>query len=341
MPRKPRVEYAGAFYHVMSRGDRGEVIYRDDADRSLFLKTLGEACTRTGWRIHAYVMMNNHYHLLLETPEANLVRGMKWFLSTYTLRYNARHRQRGHVFQGRYKTVMIEPEERGFTERVSTYIHLNPLRARLVHWPEERLRSYHWSSCPVYIGQVKKPDWMELGRVLDCVGVDGRRRRWERSYEAYIEDCCKEWVTERGRKELTGEWKAIRRGWFLGGDAFREKLLKSLEGQLRGKKRETYGGEEKHAHDERAASAWLEKGLSVCGLTRANLSTLRKNDKRKQVLGWWLSRQTCVGSDWISKQLVMGHRTMVSKASGLVERGRDPVIYRLRRKLEIIPTISD
>ncbi len=341
MPRKPRVEYAGALYHVMSRGDRGEEIYRDDADRDLFLKTLGEACVRTGWRVHAYVLMRNHYHLLLETPEANLVTGMKWFLSTYTLRYNARHRQRGHVFQGRYKTVMIEPEEREFTRRVSTYIHLNPLRAGLVRWPEERLRSYRWSSCRVYMGQAKQSDWMEVRRVLDCVGVDGRRRRWGRSYEAYIEERCREWATDGGRKELTGEWKALRRGWFLGGDAFREELMKSIGRQLKGKKRETYGGQEKRAHDERAAFAWLEKGLTVYGLTVQSLTMLRKGDKQKQVLGWWLSRRTCVGSDWISKRLVMGHRTSVSKASGLVERGHDPEINRLRRKLEITPIISD
>ena len=140
MPRKPRVEYAGALYHVMSRGDRGAAIVRNDDDRVLFMETLGDACARTGWRIHAYVLMDNHYHLLLETPEANLVKGMAWFLSTYTLRYNARHKQRGHVFQGRYKAVMIEPEEGGFTERVSTYIHLNPLCARMVRWPEESAR---------------------------------------------------------------------------------------------------------------------------------------------------------------------------------------------------------
>ena len=230
MPRQPRVEYAGALYHVMSRGDRGAAISRDDADREMFLKTLGEACARSGWRVHAYVLMSNHYHLLLETPEANLVTGMKWFLSTYTLRYNARHRQRGHVFQGRYKTVMIEPDERGFTERVSTYIHLNPQRAGLVRWPEERLNVYRWSSCPVYMGQAKKPDWLEVRRVLDCVGVDKLRRRWGRAYAEYIEKCCEAWATERGRKELTGEWKAIRRGWYLGGDAFREKLLESVGG---------------------------------------------------------------------------------------------------------------
>lgn len=341
MPRKPRVEYAGALYHVMSRGDRGEAISRDDADREMFLKTLGEACARSGWRVHAYVLMSNHYHLLLETPEANLVTGMKWFLSTYTLRYNARHRQRGHVFQGRYKTVMIEPDERGFTERVSTYIHLNPLRAGLARWPEERLNVYRWSSCPVYMEQAKKPDWLEMRRVLNCVGVDEQRRRWGRAYEEYIEKCCEAWATERGRKELTGEWKAIRRGWCLGGEAFRKKLLESIGGQLKGKKRETYGGEEKRTHDQWAASAWLEKGLAVYGLTVESLSTLRKGDKRKQVLGWWLSRRTCVGSDWISERLVMGHRTSVSKAFGLVERGHDPEINRLRRKLIITPRFSD
>jgi len=324
----------------MSRGDRGEAICRDDADRDLFFKTLSEVCARTGWKVHAYVLMSNHYHLLLETPEANLVMGMKWFLSTYTLRYNARYRQRGHVFQGRYKTVMIEPEERGFIERVSTYIHLNPLRAQLVHWPEERLNLYRWSSCLVYMEQAKKPSWLEVMRVLDCVGVDERRGRWGRAYSEYIEKCCEEWADEQGRKALTREWKTIRRGWFLGGDTFHERLLKSVGEQLKGKKIETYGGEEKCEHDERAASALLAKGLDRIGLTVESLSALKKNDKRKQVLGWWLNRQACVGSEWISNHLVMGHRTSVSKACGIVERSRDDGINRLRKKLET-PKISD
>ena len=148
MGRKPSVEYAGALYHVMSRGDQGRAIVRGDADRARFFETLGETCDRTGWIVHAYVLMTNHYPLLLETPEANLVQGMKWFLSTYPLRYNARYRQRGHVFQGRYKAVVLEVEASGYTERVSTYIHLNPLRAGLVRWPEEAVWAYPWSRAP-------------------------------------------------------------------------------------------------------------------------------------------------------------------------------------------------
>ena len=98
MPRKPRIEYEGAVYHVMCRGNGGEAIFWSDKDRELFIDTLDEACGRCGWRIHAYVLMGNHYHLLLETPEANLVDGMKWFQGTYTQRFNSRNRRWGHLF---------------------------------------------------------------------------------------------------------------------------------------------------------------------------------------------------------------------------------------------------
>jgi putative transposase len=100
MARKVRVEFEGAAYHVMCRGDRRENIFEDDLDRARFLQTLGEVCQRTGWKIHAYCLMSNHYHWLLETPRANLVAGMRWFQSCYTARYNRRHRKAGHLFQG-------------------------------------------------------------------------------------------------------------------------------------------------------------------------------------------------------------------------------------------------
>ncbi len=97
MPRQPRIEYEGAMYHLMSRGDRREEIVRGSEDRRLFLETLGESCAKTDWQVHAYCLMSNHFHLVVETPKANLVAGMKWLLGTYTIRYNARHRLKGHL----------------------------------------------------------------------------------------------------------------------------------------------------------------------------------------------------------------------------------------------------
>ena len=112
MPRKPRVEFEGAVYHVMCRGDHREPIVQDDVDRAEFVRCLGDACGKTDWHVHAYALLGNHYHILLETPRANLVSGMHWFQGTYTVRYNRRHRLHGHLFQGRYKPLLIEPETR-------------------------------------------------------------------------------------------------------------------------------------------------------------------------------------------------------------------------------------
>ncbi len=114
----------------MSRGNRSQSIFQGAKDCELFLDTLDEACTRTGWLVHAFVMMGNHYHLLLETPEANLVAGMKWFQGTYTQRFNAMFKCRGHLFQGRYKALPIDTEEdASYLRCVADYIHLNPFRA--------------------------------------------------------------------------------------------------------------------------------------------------------------------------------------------------------------------
>jgi REP element-mobilizing transposase RayT len=125
MPRKVRIEFAGALYHIMCRGDRREEIFRDEQDRELFLSTLGQVCERCGFVVHSYVLMRNHYHLLVlvETPTGNLVAGMKWFQGTYTVRFNARHRLAGHLFAGRYKAVLVEREEPSYARVLSDYIH--------------------------------------------------------------------------------------------------------------------------------------------------------------------------------------------------------------------------
>ncbi len=132
MARPLRIQYPGAVYHIMARGSHGQAIFADNPDRKRFLETLEEACQKTGWLIHAYMLMDNHYHLLVETPEGNLVAGMKWLQSAYTQRYNGRHKVFGHLFQGRYKAIIVDGEEPLYFQVVSTYIHLNPARAGLI-----------------------------------------------------------------------------------------------------------------------------------------------------------------------------------------------------------------
>ena len=150
MPRPLRIEYEGAVYHVMNRGDRREPIFRDDADRQRFLETLGETCAKTDWQVQALCRMGNHFHLVVETLKANLVAGMKWFLGTYTARFNRRHQLFGHLFSGRYKALLVDAASPGYLRTVCEYVHLNPVRARLLD-PEQPLRDYVWSSYPEYL----------------------------------------------------------------------------------------------------------------------------------------------------------------------------------------------
>ena len=171
MPRKLRIEYTGAIYHLMSRGDRREAIYRNDVDRQDFIKTLAETCQKTGWQVHAYCLMSNHFHLVVETPQANLVAGMRWLLSTYTNRLNHRHKVFGHVFSGRYKAIVVDGGGDGYLRTACDYVHLNPVRARLLK-KEERLLAYPWSSLMGYVAAPgHRPEWMRVDRLLGEHGI--------------------------------------------------------------------------------------------------------------------------------------------------------------------------
>ncbi|GAA5484542.1 transposase [Haloferula sargassicola] len=167
MARKPRYQAAGAIYHVMARGEGGKDVFEEDVDRKVWLERLGEACGRFGWRVHAWVQMGNHFHLLLETPQPNLVAGMKWFMGVYSQWWNIRRKRRGHVFQGRYKAVVVSGEGKGrYFRIVADYIHLNPVRSGWVGGTTERkVVGWRWSSLPQYAGR-KGCEWVETRRVL-------------------------------------------------------------------------------------------------------------------------------------------------------------------------------
>lgn len=319
MPRKPRIEYPGAVYHVMSRGNRQEAIYRDDRDCATFIDTLGEACEKTGWRIHAFVLMGNHYHLLLETPEANLVAGMKWLQGTYTQRFNARHRLGGHLLQGRYKAVVVESSNSGYFSTVGSYIHLNPARAGLLDSASGKLAGYRWSSFPLYLYPSKRPDWLAVDRVLGELGVqdDPKGLRW---YRQYMKKRVAEVVSSANPADADEDWERIRDGWYLGSAEFRDELLDRLDGVLKGVKRNSLAGDEMRRHDEAEAERFLRKGLDALGIQNCDLSDMQKGAPEKAVLAWYLRKNTTVGRAWIVGRLIMGDESRITKLVRTVEK---------------------
>ncbi|MBM4331789.1 MAG: transposase [Deltaproteobacteria bacterium] len=334
MARKPRIEFAGAVYHVVSRGDRGEPIYQDDEDRRLFLQFLGEVCERAGWLIHAFVAMTNHYHLLLETPEPNLVVGMKWLQGRFAQRFNLRHRLRGHLFQGRYKALLIDGEEPGHFLQVSSYSHLNPVRAGLIkaHQP---LKIYPWSSFPSYLAPPRKRiGWVYVDRVFGELGYQKDSREIREKYGKYMEELAKRCREEDGKKELEEKWKPLRRGWYMGDEGFLGRLLEHMEKKLEGKGRESYLGEELREYDERQALKMLKKGLEVLGIKQADLEAKMKGTLEKQVMAWWLRKKTVVNRKWISDKLRMGDLSRVTNAVKEVESGKGSKVQRWKTQLE-------
>lgn len=312
MPRSVRIEYGGAVYHVMCRGDRQEAIFLDQRDREVFLETLAEGCERAGFRIHSYVLMTNHYHLLLETPEPNLVVGMQWFQGTYTARFNARHRKRGHVFQGRYKAIPVEADEADYFRRLSDYIHLNPARAGLIDCATGDVAGYPWSSAALFGLSRVLPTWLVRRRVFDALGLpdEGAQSR-KRFVERLRLKASELWSPDN---ELDLEWKALRRGWYVGGPGFRESLEDRAGRSVKGKKRASFLNDGLERHDEQAAKLLLDRALKCCRLDLKQVKRLKKSDPRKQVLAWLIKTRTAVPALWINGQLEMGDESNIRRA---------------------------
>jgi len=200
MTRPLRIHYPGAWYHVTCRGNERALIYKDDKDRERFLSALKESGEAFHVELHCYTLMSNHFHLLLKTPEANLSRFMHRFNTAYTTYYNLRHHRSGHLYQGRYKALLVEADE--YLLELSRYIHLNPVRvgAHQSSSVEEKARSvknYVWSSLPGYINEKKRDHYIHYEEVLGYMGGDNRKGQ-DRYYEFVVkgltgkrEDPCK------------------------------------------------------------------------------------------------------------------------------------------------------
>ena len=178
MARPLRLEFAGAIYHVTSRGDRGEDIFLCDDDRQDWLEVLGIVCARFNWVVHAYCQMTNHYHLLVETVDGNLSRGMRQLNGLYTQRFNRRHALAGHLFQGRYKAILVQKE--AYLLELTRYVVLNPLRVHIVASLEE----WRWSSYPHVSGQEVVPSWLDADWILSQFG--SHRAAALRNYRQFV-----------------------------------------------------------------------------------------------------------------------------------------------------------
>lgn len=313
MPRKPRIEYAGAVYHVMSRGNRQEAIFRDNKDREIFLDTLEEACDKTGWVVHAFVLMGNHYHLLLETPHANLVAGMKWVQGTYTQRFNARHKLWGHLFQGRYKALPVESDSGDYFSVLSSYIHLNPARAKLFDLKNGKLSDFPWSSYPLYLRPSKRPQWLRVDRVLGASGgkdtAAGRNAYQRMMQKRVLEIACSD-----SPHDADEQWTEIRRGWFCGSEPFRQTMLDKLDDVIGGRvERDSFSGEEVRLHDEAEAERLVRKGLARLKLKESDLQTLPKGAEEKKAIVMFLKTRTHAGNKWIVTRLHAGHAANIPR----------------------------
>jgi len=333
MARKPRVEYEGAVYHVMNRGNRGGKIFKDKLDYELFFYTMGEVCERTGWKIHSFVQLPNHFHWQVETPEANLVSGMKWFLGAYSQRFNNRHGQRGHVFQGRYKAIPIETESGNYFETVSTYVHLNPARAGLLRDPKKGLKQYRWSSYPYYLVPAgQRPACLEVSRVLGNIGLDDTPRG-RRDYADYMRGRVRDLRTKNGKKAFREEWKPVRYGWYAGSEEFKEKLLGKIADAVEGRQRASYGGDEIRAHDENEAERLIVAGMEVLDIAEDDLDRLPKGHDLKCLLAWLAHTRTMASHGWLAQRLRMGYSTSVSTYIRRAGSARSGTTARLKKRL--------
>ncbi|MBZ0093949.1 MAG: transposase [Sulfuricella sp.] len=205
MARPLRLEFAGALYHVTSRGDHQEEIFLCDDDRKEWLEVLGTVCSRFNWVVHAYCQMTNHYHLLLETADGNLSGGMRQLNGLYTQRFNRSHGLAGHLFQGRYKAILVQKET--YLLELTRYVVLNPLRANMV----KSLEDWRWSSYPFFLEQETPPPWLDTEWLLSQFG--SQRSEAITGYRQFV----------MAGKGLPSPLEKTRHQLLLGDDAFAER----------------------------------------------------------------------------------------------------------------------
>lgn len=320
MARKPRLEFAGACYHVLNRGNYRGDLFETTGAAQAFVDCLGEASERMGWRVHAYCVMRNHYHLALETPRGNLVSGVHWLQSTFGNRFNRYRGERGRAFQGRYQAILVEAGVH--LGQLVDYIHLNPVRAGIVRL--EQLEQFRWSSLRRFVNPTTdQPAWLHCEEWMRTRGLTDTRDGWE-SYREHLN-----WLmADESRQKAAFE--GMSKGWAIGSESFKRSLQKNFREKTIAR---DWGGEEIAELNRMHWQDLLERGAAEIGHLLIGARSTAKSASWKIALASWMKTSCSVPNRWLSEQLHMGAPDAVSRYVAEVTNGKRPSAALLLKRL--------
>jgi putative transposase len=298
MARKLRLEFSGACYHVTNRGNYRRDLFAAKGAAAAFYRCLDLACTRFGWLVHAFAIMRNHFHLAVETPEPNLSDGMKWLQGTWAQRFNRFRNETGRPFQGRYKANHVEPGHA--LAQVAHYIHLNPVRAKIVS--PERVSEFRWSSLALFPKQ-RRPRWLVPSIVLEESGQLADTAAGWRSYAKYLIMLFEEDASFRDEK-----FAQLLRGWAVGSAPFRAQLREQLRGAADQRSHFDLVGADRVSILHARAECWEDRLRTIAASLRIDLTTLPrpKCAAEKLTLAAAMKDTTSVSLGWLAQRLEMG-----------------------------------
>jgi len=310
--RRLRQEEEGGLYHVLNRGNYRQWIFREEGAKLAFETTLFEACERAGWVLHAFCVMDNHYHLAVETPRGNLTDGMRWLQSVYATRFNRFRNEQGHLFQGRFKSLAVEDSARlGW---LCHYIHLNPVRAGLCEAPE--LAKFRWSSTWYLERKKERPAFLEATASLDAAGELADTPAGVRSYWNYLA-----WLTADASAQKEHAFDRMSRGWAIGSKGFLTDVARA-DRRLRVRQKLTQA--EARAARETVWTATLEACLKALEHELAEAASAPKAADWKVAIATYMKRRMLGTNAWLAGQLHMGTPFGVSRYAAEVARGDRP-----------------
>jgi REP element-mobilizing transposase RayT len=308
MARSLRIERSNGVYHIINRGNYRQDLFINEGAHNSFESCLFEACEKCGWILEGFCVMTNHFHLIIRTPEGNLVYGMKWLQATFANRYHRFRKLQGKLFQGRYKSLIVEEDL--YLGGLQHYVHLNPVRAGMCSI--ESLKDYRWSSFWYLNHPSKRPSFLDLSGALEHAGGLKDSPIGRRKYVEYLS-----WLSSNGSEQKKLAFSKMCHGWALGTKEYKKKLLET-EGLLKDGSQQALRleGKELREANELQWEHLLERGLVAVDKTPDDIFGSRKSADWKVWIAYYLKRHSSASNVWISVKLNMGAPQAVSLHTG-------------------------